>query len=91
MDAEDKAVFVARTISSWEKTDRKTVSLEAQVYMSLFPTLRIVHTVHDQSGKPIYILINRQEAIQSAKSIYNLKTKGDPLPGKQGGLVPLKE
>ena len=83
MTPEDKAIFVARTISSWEKTDRETISLEAKVYTTFFPTLVIVHTVHDlKTGNPVFILVNRQDAILSAKRIYNLKTKGDPLPGK---------
>lgn len=81
MNDEDKAIFVARTISSW-RGKSENVSLDKRVYMSFFSTLKPVHTVHDKKTRdPIFILVNRKDAIESAKKVYNLKTKGDPLPG----------
>ena len=80
MNEEDKAIFVARTISSWRGSG-STVSLDKRVYLSFFSTLKPVHTIHNKkTGDPIFILVNRQEAIDLAKKVYNLKTLP---PGKK--------
>ena len=62
-------------IERWKNVPRKLVSLEVDEYMRKFRFIPIAHTVHDQSGNPLYILLDKHQAIELLKEVHGLYEK----------------
>ncbi len=84
MDQEVKTINAARILTSWERSTRENVSIEAKTYGIYFWFIEPVHTIHNEKGNPVFIIVNKKEAIRQAKREYNLKVRGDKpsLPEK---------
>jgi hypothetical protein len=79
MDKAKRTIHAAHLLASWRGIERETVSVEAALYTTLLLQIPVVHTVHDQGGNPIFLIVDRDAAIDSVKEQYNLISKGDPL------------
>jgi hypothetical protein len=69
---EDRAVAAAVQLMLWEGVTRNTISVDAHQYMQEFRFIPILHTVHDQAGNPVFIILEKQVAIESLRSHYGL-------------------
>ena len=78
MNPAEVEAIVATTCSIWERCKRETVSIDAQIFIKIFPFLKIIHTIHDQGGNPYLILVNREDAIKKVTNHYGLK-RGDQI------------
>ena len=71
---EQRDVFIAKILTVWKATNRPTISLEKDVYISLFSFLTPIHTVHDKlTGDPVIFLFPRKKAIDQTKKQYNMR------------------
>ena len=74
----NKSAIVARLLSTWRRSERKTLSIEADMFR-MFPYLNPIHTIHDKSTENIlYIVVNREESIKAIES-REMVTNGTPL------------
>lgn len=72
MESLDRNVLVARIVTEWSRGKRITVAIDAKTYSALFHFIPVTHTVHDKSGNPITLVVDRKEAIKLASKHYRL-------------------
>ena len=70
---EIREVQAAQTLMRCEAHPRNVISLDAKEYVEKYSFIPIVHTVHAQSGDPIFIIIEKAVGIQALRNMYGLQ------------------
>lgn len=68
LSPDKKAVAIVRILSTWKRSKRKHLSLDADTFSRYFKYLKIEHTVKDSKTQDIvFVVVDRESAIKAVE------------------------
>lgn len=70
---EQRDTIISRFISTWHKSERQYISIDADTFTQFFPFLDVVNQITDQSGRLILVMVDRKQAVEQTCLKYDLR------------------